>query len=189
MLNQIDYGSLPRYTSHKVVCAAKINAIDFNERLDLAPHGVVEVGRAWVAHRKPEVGGYFVVYEDGYTSYSPAAAFEKGYTVVDGPRVIDAGHRYRLGGAQVLQFLKKEREVLGERNSGAAVLGEFVTTAEGTTTEQVIEVLLDRLRTMQAAVPCMENERAIMALVDSLFWLGQRTRNRQARGVEGSPNA
>ncbi len=29
---------------------------------------------------KPEVGGYFVVYEDGYQSYSPAKAFEDGYT-------------------------------------------------------------------------------------------------------------
>jgi hypothetical protein len=26
------------------------------------------------------VGGYFVVYDDGYTSYSPAAAFESGYS-------------------------------------------------------------------------------------------------------------
>jgi hypothetical protein len=30
----------------------------------------------------PEVGGYYVVYADGYKSYSPAKAFEDGYTQV-----------------------------------------------------------------------------------------------------------
>lgn len=29
---------------------------------------------------KPEVGGYFVQYDDGYKSFSPAKAFEEGYT-------------------------------------------------------------------------------------------------------------
>ena len=31
---------------------------------------------------KPEVGGYYVVYEDGYKSFSPAGAFESGYTLL-----------------------------------------------------------------------------------------------------------
>ena len=31
---------------------------------------------------KPEVGGYYVVYEDGYKSFSPAKAFEDGYAAV-----------------------------------------------------------------------------------------------------------
>ncbi|MCK9988658.1 MAG: hypothetical protein AzoDbin1_05130 [Azoarcus sp.] len=30
------------------------------------------------------VGGYYVVYEDGYKSFSPAIAFESGYTRIDG---------------------------------------------------------------------------------------------------------
>lgn len=37
----------------------------------------------WVSKHAPAVGGYFVMYQDGYTSYSPAAAFEAGYTRVD----------------------------------------------------------------------------------------------------------
>jgi len=32
---------------------------------------------------KPEVGGYYVVYADGYKSFSPAQAFEEGYTRVN----------------------------------------------------------------------------------------------------------
>ena len=31
---------------------------------------------------RPESGGYFVVYKDGYESFSPAEAFEDGYTLV-----------------------------------------------------------------------------------------------------------
>lgn len=31
---------------------------------------------------KGKVGGYYVVYEDGYESWSPAEAFEKGYTLI-----------------------------------------------------------------------------------------------------------
>lgn len=38
------------------------------------------VDAAFMAKHKPDVGGYFVVYKDGYKSYSPAKAFEEGYT-------------------------------------------------------------------------------------------------------------
>jgi hypothetical protein len=71
---------LPQYKSHKIVSAAKIVAIDFDGRLDLMPHGVVEVGADWVENRHAETGGYYVVYEDGYASFSPAKAFEDGYS-------------------------------------------------------------------------------------------------------------
>ena len=38
------------------------------------------VDRTYVEKHKPEAGGYYVVYADGYKSFSPAAAFEEGYT-------------------------------------------------------------------------------------------------------------
>jgi hypothetical protein len=31
---------------------------------------------------KPEVGGYYVVYKEGYKSFSPAGAFEEGYALI-----------------------------------------------------------------------------------------------------------
>jgi len=40
----------------------------------------VEVAAEFVDKHKPEIGGYFVAYDDGYYSYSPASAFEGGYT-------------------------------------------------------------------------------------------------------------
>ncbi len=38
------------------------------------------VSGAWFEKHKPLAGGYFVLYEDLYESYSPAAEFESGYT-------------------------------------------------------------------------------------------------------------
>lgn len=38
------------------------------------------VDAEFLAKHRPQVGGYIVVYEDGYLSWSPAKAFEEGYT-------------------------------------------------------------------------------------------------------------
>ena len=38
------------------------------------------VSAEYLAKHKPVIGGYFVVYADGYESFSPAQAFEEGYT-------------------------------------------------------------------------------------------------------------
>lgn len=40
------------------------------------------VDAEFLAKHKPEVGGYFVQYDDGYKSFSPAKAFEEGYTLI-----------------------------------------------------------------------------------------------------------
>lgn len=87
---------LPRYRCHKVVEAAKIYEVHvFTETLilEVSPvdmHGRpnpeisrIKVGRKWLAKHDPKAGGYFVRYEDGHTSYSPAEAFESGYTLVE----------------------------------------------------------------------------------------------------------
>lgn len=176
--------AMPRYTSHKTVWALKIGATSGGPGMPLTIHpaepgyDAFEVTREWAARHQPESGGYYVVYEDGYASFSPAEAFVKGYTPVDGPRVIDPGHRYRIGGAQVLQFLKKEQRD-----------GEFVITASGTTNEELIDVLLDRIRALNATVPCRENSLAITKLEEARHWLDARTRNRMQQGVEGTAAA
>jgi len=76
---------MKKYRCHKVVSAAKITNID-NEISSLTlegTHGWI-MDRLWFAKHQPEVGGYFVRYEDGYRSYSPAEAFEAGYTLIEG---------------------------------------------------------------------------------------------------------
>lgn len=96
---------LPRYICHKKVWALKIAGIAFDidkareqncetdgsatltpENTSYAPF---KVDDGWL-QRNPKlaVGGYYVVYErmpgetESYTAYSPASAFENGYTLI-----------------------------------------------------------------------------------------------------------
>lgn len=78
---------LPLYQCHKQVRAAKITGIapQNSETLTITLHlgdilGEVEVTSEWLAKHKPQIGSYFVVYSDSYTSCSPAEPFESGYT-------------------------------------------------------------------------------------------------------------
>jgi len=81
---------LPLWQCHKVVHAAQITAIGYSnnrERALLVFDGVqrVEVAEAWMIKHSPRVGGYYVLYDDGYDSFSPRAAFEAGYTRMTEP--------------------------------------------------------------------------------------------------------
>lgn len=88
---------MPRYKSHKQVHALKIGSIERKPNPDptgnsaASSYGAVitpaedgyapfEVDAAYMNKHNPEAGGYYVVYEDGYASFSPAKAFEDGYT-------------------------------------------------------------------------------------------------------------
>jgi hypothetical protein len=84
---------IPRYRCHKEVRAAKITTMEYCEdgtaRLMLGEvGGYMDVDAAFVEKHMPSrpdaeevyIGGYLVVYGDGYQSFSPAKAFEDGYT-------------------------------------------------------------------------------------------------------------
>jgi len=77
---------MPRYKCHKEVWALKIAemAIGENEESSLLEveegYGPIEVSADYMAKHQPRIGGYYVVYKDGYKSFSPAEAFEEGYT-------------------------------------------------------------------------------------------------------------
>ena len=87
----------PEFKCHKVVRAAKIRAIakdpDWTIRamIDLPKHGSVQVDVTELAERtQMNVGGYLVLYHDGYVSYSPELAFKEGYTLkADMPELPD----------------------------------------------------------------------------------------------------
>ena len=84
---------IPRWQSHKIVVADKIVKVTirpFGEALvkdDTFTDWHLECGAVvHVPHEArrrggpfPE-GGYYVKYEDGFESWSPAEVFEKGYT-------------------------------------------------------------------------------------------------------------
>jgi len=84
---------MPRYKCHKQVWALKISAIkrdgdgedresDGSAVITPAEDGYApfKVDHEYMRKHKPQVGGYYVVYADGYKSWSPADAFEEGYT-------------------------------------------------------------------------------------------------------------
>ena len=81
---------MPKYECHKKVWALKIAGIvgDQHGGVYFQPaeegYDKVPMSPEYVAKHKPEVGGYYVVYEDGYKSFSPAGAFESGYVRIDG---------------------------------------------------------------------------------------------------------
>ncbi len=83
---------MPKYQCHKQVWALKISEIkdptesgseSDGSRL-LVPvekgYAPVRVDGQYVRKHSPQAGGYYVVYSDGYSSFSPAETFEGGYT-------------------------------------------------------------------------------------------------------------
>lgn len=97
----VSAAQLPLYQCHKQVRAMKIGEVsdlpnpDTSGRSAAASYGAtlvpddltitaVSVSGEWVCKHRPQAGGYYVLYADGYASYSPAEAFEGGYRPVDG---------------------------------------------------------------------------------------------------------
>jgi hypothetical protein len=98
-------------------------------------------------------------------------------------KVITEGHKYCLAnfegtGCQPIQFIEKvlDRSDLEEN---------LVTVNDGTTNEEVLAMLIDRMEHLQSKFPCKENAIVITNLQESLLWLESRTRKRKQRGVEG----
>lgn len=57
----------------------------------------------------------------------------------------------------------------------------------GISGEALMAVQIDRLRSFQAGpYVCRENALALTAMEEALMWLQKRTRDRMARGVEGT---
>ena len=86
---------LPKYQCHKKVWALKIKDVTYDRPpLEGVPRGNATitpedegyepfvVDEVWAMKNRPQPGGYYVAYEDGYKSYSPAPAFEAGYSLL-----------------------------------------------------------------------------------------------------------
>jgi len=87
---------LPKYKCHKEVWALKIGALKMDGADDpqretdgsaiITPaderYGSFRVNHEYMRKHNPQPGGYYVLYADGYKSFSPADAFEKGYILI-----------------------------------------------------------------------------------------------------------
>ena len=79
---------LPQYECHKVVSALKLEDVSVQDgKVAIQPakgqgFAAFYVEIEWASRYKPEGDdkGYYVVYADGYKSWSPTKAFEEGYT-------------------------------------------------------------------------------------------------------------
>lgn len=83
---------LPLYHCHKQVHALKILAITRSDRstgkftlqFTEAGYDAIEIDGEMTARYMPKTGDYYVIYADGYASFSPAKVFEQGYTRIEG---------------------------------------------------------------------------------------------------------
>ena len=109
-------------------------------------------------------------------------------------KVLTEGHKYSLQNfeskeeVQTIQFIEKVQEQDKHIYGSEFVKvfkGDLVTVNDGTTNEEVIEMLIDRLNYLQSKFPCKENACAITHLQEANMWLYERTRKRIAQNVEG----
>lgn len=101
-------------------------------------------------------------------------------------KVSTIGHKYELAsfegsGSQVIQFIEKIPATEGSK--------DLITVNDGTTNEEVIKVLIDRVQYLNGKFPCRENSIVITKLEEALMWLNKRTSDRLARNVEGKATA
>lgn len=195
---------LPLYKCHKTVQASRILQVrrDAWELVLEAPI-VYVVGPEWLAKHKPEPGGYFVRYADGYESYSPPEAFEGGYTKLEQlPRRLhdhetnDANRQITLtadpqnpqnGNASHVYAMAWTGRPDGEQRISFQDGPINEVGVNGVTNEALLAIVIDRMRGFQSSrYACRENAIALTKLEEALHWLHARTRARELRGVEGT---
>jgi len=108
--------------------------------------------------------------------------------------VITPGHEYVLDVESTrdssdfhtgitLQFLHCEP---GTENDTRPKRGKFSVVTPGTTNEEVLRVLIDRMAFLEEKLSCSQNIDAILHLEEALQCLESRTKDRKDRGVESS---
>ena len=71
---------MPKYVSHKQVWALKIAKVEgYTITPEDTAYAPITVEPEMYLRYTPTTGDYYVVYADGYKSFSPAKAFEDGY--------------------------------------------------------------------------------------------------------------
>ena len=96
-------------------------------------------------------------------------------------KMLKEGHKYELDAfegtnPQIVQFIQKTEKD-----------GELITEVDGTTNEEVIKMLINRLHILNGWVYDSYNSEALIHLQNALNCMHARTAERKARGVEGTP--
>jgi hypothetical protein len=106
-------------------------------------------------------------------------------------KILTTNHRYELANfenpespGQTIQFIEKSYPKEGITIGKA--FQKAVTVNDGTTNEEVLLMLIDRIRGLNEKMPCRQNSLAITKLEEALLWLNNRTAERRIREVEGT---
>jgi len=103
-------------------------------------------------------------------------------------RVIKEGHVYGLN----MLGLGPEKVVMdmtGEQCLQFVEMYEDGSYFNATTNEEVLKVLIDRMKYLNKKFPCRENSIVITKLEECLMWQNYRTQKRVEQGVEGKHEA
>src|SRR5215469_15893791 len=110
-------------------------------------------------------------------------------------QVVTPGHKYILNNledrksGQTLQFIEKKAEEskIKTKAGAPAAPPRFVTVNDGTTNEEVLFMMLDRLQVLYNKLPSIQTLLAAHHVECAINLLQQRTKERMERGVEGTP--
>jgi hypothetical protein len=114
--------------------------------------------------------------------------------VLDEPGSGGASHKYLIAWSSPIKKVK------GKKGHFECTMGGNLITFQegpigeagpnGISNEALLAIVIDRLRSFQAGpFACEENGHALFRAAESLMWLQKRTRDRLARGVEGTSKA
>lgn len=99
------------------------------------------------------------------------------------PKTLTPGHKYAA-----LHFENKdaftEIQFIEKRKTED---GKFVTVNDGTTVEELLTILINRIGFLNSKNPCRENTITLTKLEEALMWQIKRTVDRAKRKVEGTP--
>ncbi len=95
----------------------------------------------------------------------------------------NANHAYRIvGTAYIPSAADRVFCVIDFQNGPIKEAG-----VNGVMNEDLIAIVIDRMRGFQSGdYACRDNAQALTKLEEALFWLRNRTNEREARGVEGT---
>lgn len=204
------------FESHKTVEAYKIVSVmptNDGGKLSLEKRDGstlrVKVSHAYMLKHEPRAGGYYVKYVDGYESFSPAKAFEDGYTLLEDKSNVQYSHldacvypsRNKTiavapdedyGGAHEYLFLNCLGFSDGQTQYDESTQKiQFVkkeqdgTMVPGIQSEQLVLALIDRHEKLNAKFPSKQNEKALKGLKMFLDACKERVDDRIKRGVMG----
>jgi len=169
---------LPSYKSHKIVRALSIAAIEVHEdrSATIAPsltaYAPFKTQPGWAERFKgsEDDKGYYVVYDDGYASWSPTKAFESGYTKLRSEKT-----DFALGGKIYWEDLAKQFATVWWK---VAEVGGTLQHGDLDSAETCFSVVLEK-----HGGQCFHADTPMDAWEKAKAWLMSPDRSRPSKGA------